>query len=550
MWNQLSWLTKSIPLLKLRQGGTLSIRSSLPVTNIKIFPEWRDDGLIHFKQCLMPGDKEADVKVMQEDDKVTSMGRLESHFSVEVSAQQKNSFLHDDFHPSEENSSHLPCSRENFAVDTSNLSDHLDSKEHGRVESHVGLTHCNRDEATQESTLELIAWVPEKLNLLCELSAGGSITIDSKMEGDIHLFTKEGDVFINKLRGHSISILTQGNSVVYASDVLEAQNIKIYSLGRFQAKRIHGTNIDVHIEKKGQSNKSTLDVDSEGACIDVSSLFVSGLGGANLRVSSAEALDCRAIRVKSSHGHVNTQVLVPQLKLVEHAVVELGGVNGSCDVFINVQSIVDDTTASLAQIHVDSLFPESVSFVTTTSGNIQLTFDRKVECDLRLLSSNNLDTVDTRVLLEDDDKVSYAVALKELDGLVSERGEEPRISVKTDAFTPVSTAFTNIEYVEGSLNNKSMEPDSRFDIKTKGNMGIGKIRLEGAASQALKGFHSDGNADIEAPLFAVATCGRISIETLSWLGAISRRYGVEENGHEIGRTAAQRGRSFVPTVKK
>ena len=550
MRNQLLRLTKSIPLLKLRQGGTLSIRSSLPDTRIKIFPEWRDDGLIHFKQSLMPGDTEAHVKLTQEDDAVTSMGRLESHFSIEVSAQQGTSSHHGDFHPTEEKSAHLLCCRENSTVDISRLSAHLDSKGHGSFDSHDGSTHCNRDKATQETTLDLIAWVPEKLNLLCELSAGGSISIDGKMEGDIHLSTKKGDVFINKLRGHSISIITQGNGVVNASGVLEAQSIKIYSHGSFRAKRIHGTNIDVHIEKTSQTNNPTLEVDDEGTCIDISSLFVSGMGGATLKVSSAEALKSRAIQVTSSHGHITAEVLTPQLISLEHAVVELGGVNGSCDISINVQSIVGNTTSPVAQIHVDSLFPESISFVTTTSGSLQLTFDRKVECDLRLLSSNNLDAIDTRALLEEDDKAAFAEVIEGLGEMVSERDEKSRISVKTDAFTPLSTMFANFDFVEGSLNNKSMEPDSRFDRKTKGNIGVGKIQLEGAASQALSGFQCDSIADAKAPLFAVATCGRISIETLSWLGAISRRYGVEENGQELGRTAALKGRCFSPTLNK
>ena len=63
-----------------------------------------------------------------------------------------------------------------------------------------------------------------------------------------------------------------------------------------------------------------------------------------------------------------------------------------------------------------------------------------------------------------------------------------------------------LEYVEGIVDNKSNEPNSRFDVKTKGltsssSSSVGKIRIEGAA---------------DMPLLALAIDGMIKIDSLSW----------------------------------
>ena len=101
----------------------------------------------------------------------------------------------------------------------------------------------------------------------------------------------------------------------------------------------------------------------------------------------------------------------------------------------------------------------------------------------------------------------------------------------------------HVQYAQGVACNRSEEPDSRFDVKTRGRQG--KINVEGAAGQALEGF-SGGKAssdeitsdDEKRPLVAVATNGEISLESLSWLGAIARRYGVSDDRIDLGRQAS------------
>jgi hypothetical protein len=404
------------------------------------------------------------------------------------------------------------------------------------------------EQIARESSLELTAWVPEKINLTCNLLEGGTISIDKKIEGDIHLFTKDGDVTVTKLRGHGVSIMTDSNGVIHASDLIEAQNVVINTPGRLRAKRIHGTNIDVQIKKTEPCEWSIMDIDDEGACIDIGSLYVSGVGGANLSVFSLEALDGRAIRVKSSHGHVTAEASLPLSFSNKRPLLEFEGINGSCDVHINSPTITSSDEITVGRIHVDSVAPNSISFVTSTFGNLELTFDRKVESDLRLLACADLERIDTRALLEDDEISRRAAALKELDKSTKKGSGERRIFVNTNAFNrdAGSVEFANVDYVEGWMDNKSMEPDSRFDVRTKGESGVGKISLEGAASQSLSGF-SPGSTETTRPLFAAATNGKISAESLSWLGAIARRYGLAQDGRDLGRTASRKGRPIAPT---
>jgi len=100
--------------------------------------------------------------------------------------------------------------------------------------------------------------------------------------------------------------------------------------------------------------------------------------------------------------------------------------------------------------------------------------------------------------------------------------------------------------VQGHVDNQSHEPDSRFEQQQQLGGG-GKIRLEGAATQALHGFASSDDALIvERPLVVGASEQRIAVESLSWLGAIARRYGLEEGERkgDLGRQATRRGRDL------
>ena len=312
---------------------------------------------------------------------------------------------------------------------------------------------------------------------------------------------------------------------IYLSDVLEAQSVTISTRpGRLRAKRIHGSQVDIRVHQ--EASVEAMDVDDEGAAIDISSLYVAGSGSANLVAESSSTVRT-SIRCKSHHGHVNAQA---------NGRVELGGANGSFDV---------DCQGD-ACIHIDSLAPDSISMVTAHDG-LSLTMDRKLVADLRLLNG----VVDVRdlarsVLLEDDE-LTLEKGLRQRDESDHAVVDTP-ISVITSSFTEVplgsGSSFSRVNYVQGYVDNKSHEPDSRFEQKG------GKISLQGAASQALRGF-SDSSDEQARPLVVGTSEGPIVVESLSWLGAIARRYGLEdsETKPDLGRQATRRGRVVVETEK-
>jgi hypothetical protein len=656
-------LWQSHPLPTLKQGGTLSILSSVRQTNLSIQTEWRDDGHVSLLQRLgKDDDKEVNMVIKQEIDRMTSLGRAESHVSIHLEDFSDNTSTISNKeelqppsvslsqHQQEDDFPHRILQR-NVILDDGTIlpdSDQWSPPPPGtrRIEYNDGIAHITHDEdlypkssndktvQPSESTLSL--QVPEKINLDCNLLQGGSISIDSKVEGDVRLRTTNGTVHVKKLRGHSITIETQGldgnDSSIYASDLLEAQalTLKISSPGgRLRAKRIHATTVDARIgsrtgnatDENSTKNRTDemdsiilpvpkkqilFDDDDNGALCDISSLYLSG--DAEIQVQSATRA-CRAVRIKSSHGSVFLKASGPMPNVTNEMtgellpLVELGGVNGACEVSLTTTSKNSDDDNdkdwTSCKIHFDSVSPDTISLIQVDQGTVSVTLDRKVESDLRLLSAASValssSSADVEFLLVEDKELddnysAFEEKLVELDNDNScknthhdeddEEEDQPKqIHIHTKAFTQRQTNkikqanYKNIEFVDGWVENKSEEPDSRFDRKIRGNSSSsgagGKIRLEGAAAQALQGFQQQQQANNEQhnkdnkndtkskggdddsflrPLVVVAGPGKIVVETLSWLGNIARRYGLDDTREQddLGRTATRRGRPLVP----
>jgi hypothetical protein len=403
--------------------------------------------------------------------------------------------------------------------------------------------------------------------------------------------------------------------VIYCKELIEAESLTVSTTGRVRAKQIHGRSVNIqvnhqrrsqplHNEQNTSARTEPLETDSddEGSLVDVSALFVSGAGGggsASIRVTAAgpddrpsPTLGRRAVRVKSHHGAL--EVVATRLSQPtdvdpytheRYPLVELGGANGSFEVTIygtepsrahaessSAPSRSDEDWTS-CRVHVDSLLPESVSMITANRGDVSLTLDRKTEADLRLASTpGSPSLLETAAMLaEQEDSDLLLRVLSHLPRDSTERtandGSRPRISIDTKSYTCTGRTLESDEgavvYREGYVENASHEPDSRFDRKSRGE---GKIRLDGAEAQALKGFarqqpsldnnsssscsSRDDRASIKdtgtRPLIAVASGGRITVETVSWIGAIARRYGLDDRNHGIGRTASRSGRSIAP----
>jgi len=528
---------RSLPV-RLTQNSLLKIHSSVPV-NLTLNSKWRDDGIIELEQYISDKNDPSDVgwSVNVQDGKKLGLS------SVDVS-------LFRTLHSSTVNDETI---------------------------QYQDITH-DGEKLHDIERLSLIATIPEKCNIQCLLNEGGNIAINGKLEAEdgFSFITNGGSITIDKLRGDDIHLESRcdksrsGN--IHVKKSCEAQNLNIHvgRGGRLRAKMLNVSNANVEVQSCGDKFEK-LDDDDSTALIDISSIFTSQSGdGVHLAVesSSNDSIDesVRKIRVKSSHGHVSVRSISQFSKLQgptkdeygqNIAQVELGGINGSFD--ISVENNTDDhygmgsdiqKPPMAAKVHVDSLSLNQANILTSDFGDVSLSLDRKVESDVRFLSTKFLKKLDPNLLLEDDDtRVIKSLTIH--DQYIEENqrqmdtcDKEQMISIKTNAFKEsYSSNMKHVEYLQGVVENKSQEPDSRFDLKTKGIDSVGKIRIEGAANQALHGFSGgkiDKNFEVNKealPLLCIATEGKISVESLSWFGAISRRYGIEREQKDLGRQA-------------
>ncbi|MGK3745682.1 MAG: hypothetical protein ACI8RD_007491 [Bacillariaceae sp.] len=621
-------LSQSIPYLK--QGSTIAIRSRLR-TDLRIRSHWRDDGKLSLAQRIIVApqcsdgsggnnDGDADISgsfahilLSRNEDKITSLGRADPHVSIEILDKNEELTLggdeSDSNHPAPKLLSSLP----------------LDNQE--EEEEEVAWGDYDDDEEMCCLTLD----VPDKINIECDLTQGGSIFIESKIEGDVRLKTAHGNISVSKLRGHNIELETGSTemteeqdatpSFIFVSETLECQSLRLSvhrpSIDKIRAKRIHAKTMEIQVGGYGTNETSPsaqasasnitatnekLDDDDAGAICDISSLYIIGDANVNIQqpafVNGQHHRQRQALRIKSHHGHLHVEATAPKPNDTNEItgdilpIVDLGGVNGSCEVWVSqpntYNSAIEDPTVvtdddwTSCHIHFDSIAPDSVNPIHADGGDIHVTVDRKVEADVRLFSppsttnSNDNDKslqVDMEtLLLEDNDDGSLADEvshmLQNIEGIATSVSgtiipNSNRIKILTNAFTAREQinmeGLQYCEFVDGWIENTSLEPDSRFDRKHRGDANIdggiggGKIRLEGAHSQALYGFDTTSNSNstemaskstFARPLLAVSSPGKIILETLSWLGNIARRYGLDDtrNEEDLGRQATRRKR--------
>ncbi|GAX11988.1 hypothetical protein FisN_8Lh082 [Fistulifera solaris] len=489
-------------ITQLSQGSTITFRSQVPCS-VVFQPEWRDDGILSYFEDI-------NIRLdVCETELQTSLGRIAPHISVNVEP----------------------------------------------------FTPLSTIPPTNTSLPQITVQLPEKINLNCSLFAqGSSISIPGKIEGDVVLHT-DGAIRAKKLRGHDIDLKAHHITV---EDLVEAARFRVESTGRFRAKQVHCSQADIQVYDSDLPSQHTVDdPDDEESLVDISALFIStgndAGSGASIRVHPRRTLFHRAVRIKSNHGPVlieaNGQPRPTEqneFTQTQFPLVELGGVNGQCEVSIQKSSSYSDSNWVSCQVHIDSLSAGSVSLVTADCGHVAITVDRKVVADLRLLSfSQAKETLlETGSLLaEEDDDEMIGKILKQLcdnQGKVqSEYSTATKIQLLSPAFSKKidnTFAANTLEYVTAVVENKSAEPDSRFDRQS------GKVRIDGAGSQALSRFSpTESNEHVDRkPLFAVVGVNNIVLETVSWFGAIARRYGLEESERELGRTASRRGRLLVP----
>jgi len=575
------------------------------ISNVQIIPQWRDDAMIE----LLPLD--CSSRGVDEVEEIATAFENTSEDSVSATIQETYGPMQFTNHTEGIVTS---LGRKGSLVEV----DILDTEE-------PSLSNDNSNNNSKQK-MKLIATIPEKSNLTCQLnntlSGGSDINIDGKLEGDTHLSTNGGNITVSKLRGHHVSLETT-LGVIHVKKAIEAKSVHIQTYNRVRAQMLNGSSVAINVKRRPSPSSTTsndatkttleksftkLDEDDEGAVIDVGSLYISNSGGgessneAHLLVENFNRREniVGLVRVKSCHGHVTVHAKTTGTTTEEmddtsdddqqlthqnqsSPLVDVGGVNGSCDITLEASSSSSNDTANIAnnndntvitgtRVHFDAMTPDSISTITSRSSDSSnkyhssITMDRKLETEVRMLSvaksalpiefdAYSLTSDDTEDVQSTLKGVSDAILSKQCPSLSDDNGQA--ISIETGAYLSddrqqLMTAHEGIEYIQGTISNRSGEPDSRFDVRLQSSS-RGKINIDGAASQALNSFKkqssssSDNDERLDSsslPLLTVATDGTIKLETLSWFGSIARRYGMDEekNDRNVGRQASRKPR--------
>lgn len=594
-------LWRNLPLHQLEQGAKLTIRSQVPSLQVHIDPGWRDQGFARLEQVVFaPNPLDVQLVVNNLPDTESSLGRKVPHLKLDIMSVTSSSSIEVDEPADDETVKQqdpldsIPLTgRQTKEVNKIMLEDGTIQDIQGnvvplppvgsqnRVDYHDGVAHLtstHRESSKTELANILTIQTPESTNLDIEI-VSGDIHVRGKVEGDVQLKTGDGDIVVNKLRGHVVCLENEGmGNLIHASSLLEARDLSIVTPGRFRAQQCHGTNITVSVGCHDNVNavsaneaipiKVANDSDDEGSLVDIGALFVTGdNGSATVQVTCQQRLARRAVRIKSNHGAVlvdtRTATRLPPMEVHPHTgkpfpLVELGGVNGCCEVACyGIQeavtsldeqkndSVMDSWDSCL--VHVDSLLSDRINVVVADHGSIGLTLDRKIETDVRLASLHHSVAEAAATVAEEDDAELILNILKNLPVLSNDANcvgkNNETIRIATDSFVDVGTQHVSsqLAFRQGEIRNKSEEPDSRYDRK-----GAGKINVDAAADQAFAGFVSQNEqAETQRSLIAAIGTRQISVETLSWIGAIARRYGLDDSAdRDLGRTASRRGRDF------
>ncbi len=499
---------------------------------------------------------------------------------------------------------------EQHSSTTNTLADFM----HHEVEEECLLPENEEREEKDDGVIQLVAKIPQTMNTItCQLDGKeSSIVIEGpKLEGQAFFLKCTGNITVTKLRGHIIDLTTTTRGIIFIKQLLEAQFVHLltsYS-GRIRALQIHATTIHATVQQYPEQQQNIinnitagnndgnqkLDLDDTLARIDIGSLYASSSSSSspvtNNNNNPADddnkdetgAFLCvdvpggtpdypRNVRVKSNHGYISVYTLLSKTASSANtsnnnnnycqdtsALVELGGINGCCDVIVDKEggemkeeqpSTERMSTVTAVKAHFDSVFHNSTSAITSEStGQVHISLVRKLETDVRLFSAPDLSPVDFNGLVTWEQNVlDQTLDQWENDLTAATAGTEDihtagshcRINVNTPYFQEGPNNNKNnrnekkqqydplVHSVQGTVCNKN-DPLSRWDIKARG-----KINVESAHGQALNkfGYHGQQSNDHRRHLLVVASIGNIHLESLSWGEAIARRYGFEGSTHQ------------------
>ncbi|KAG7381655.1 hypothetical protein PHYPSEUDO_005754 [Phytophthora pseudosyringae] len=149
--------------------------------------------------------------------------------------------------------------------------------------------------------------------------ANGSVTLKDKIEGDVKVVVGRGDVEVNKVRGKSVSLKTNGGKI-HVSALVEGETVRLEADGGVKCKRLMAGKAEVKLGK-GASSGSEFGAIYASACNIVSTnrsgeamLRVGNVHG-YLRVSS-EGL--KSVEVDSVTGALEIEDSGDKCEVVAH----------------------------------------------------------------------------------------------------------------------------------------------------------------------------------------------------------------------------------------
>ncbi|KAL7446202.1 hypothetical protein ACHAXH_009378 [Discostella pseudostelligera] len=408
-------------------------------------------------------------------------------------------------------------------------------------------------------------------------SSGGNIVLNGKLRG--HDIALESFNRIVGGVGDGGSIGSEGKEgargVIHVRKSIEAGNVRIHTdspSGRVRARMLKvGSSLSIDVSSSSPPSSPSrdhsfcastqsdvlvtnalLDDDDEGAIIDIGSVYIVSNGGGmddnearlNVNVNDDVGNDDYSnglVRIKSSHGHVvvcardgRKRIASPssvRSTSMQHSspLIDLGGVNGSCDILLEASCISSSQGFDLTnddnhsgnsdmisstndarcrhhpdlRVHFDAMSPDSISTITSRrrggvgeSGDLlanSITMDRKLEAEVRLLTlPASQDHCDAHSLTQSDDTEVIQRTLMDIasrcnkmeskdDSDYSRRRQS--IFIESNAYvdgwyndiisedkakqlTTEHLSRRGIEYAHGTMTNRCGEPDSRSDMRS------------------------------------------------------------------------------------
>ena len=355
---------------------------------------------------------------------------------------------------------------------------------------------------------------PETINVYVNAN-DVDLSLENKIEGDIHVNCQSGNVSVDKVRGMEVS-MDCGEAVLQSKKLIEGDKV-LLRCSQFKGKMVNGESIDLEAMDGG------IEIDA----IYANKIAAKATGDVKIDLLNGES------NVFSSNGTVRVSNIDGAFKI--------GADKGNIHLQVN------------ALMRGNTSWTSGGSTVTSSKGGIQISVDPEVRA-----------TVDAQC---------FGVAGRAVVSMVSDSYEEYDSLVGTgSAGQPPRQGHR-----QGLLTGDSAGA-KRPEFSSSSGSSSGKINLSGAEDQSMQqtmsktkeksnGRDSPSPSSEEGPDhpstehsnfdLTLRSHGHIRLETLSWVEIIRRKHGFGDNNSvgapkDVGRTASSglRVESIVEEASK